>query len=82
MPGKVIPSAALSEQQVLDVCYYTEVNVSFEVYLDDAGWVVVDWLDECGTNEIEQTLRNLEQQYPNGRIQVVDKTTGRLVDFL
>lgn len=50
MPGKVIPTEALSEQQLLEVCYYTQLNVSFEVFFNDAGWVVVDWLEECGTN--------------------------------
>lgn len=82
MPGKVIPTEALSEQQLLEVCYYTQLNVSFEVFFNDAGWVVVDWLEECGTNEIEQMLRSLGQHYPNGRIHVTDKTTGRIIDFL
>lgn len=81
MSGKVISSAALNEQQILDVCYYTQLNVSFEVFLNGEGWIVVDWLAECGTNEIEQMLRNLERQYPNERIRVIDKTTGRLIDF-
>jgi len=81
MSGKVISSAALNEQQIHDVCYYTQLNVSFEVLLNGEGWIVVDWLAECGTNEIEQMLRNLERQYPNERIRVIDKTTGRLIDF-
>lgn len=81
MSGKVISSAALNEQQILDVCYYTQLNVSFEVLLNGEGWIVVDWLAECGTNEIEQMLRNLERQYLNERIRVIDKTTGRLIDF-
>lgn len=81
MSGKVISSAALNEQQILDVCYYTQLNVSFEVLLNGEEWIVVDWLAECGTNEIEQMLRNLERQYPNERIRVIDKTTGRLIDF-
>ena len=81
MSGKVISSAALNEQQILDVCYYTQLNVSFEVLLNGEGWIVVDWRAECGANEIEQMLRNLERQYPNERIRVIDKTTGRLIDF-
>ena len=82
MSGKVISSDALNEQQILDVCYYTQLNVSFEVFLNGEGWIVVDWLAECGANEIEQMLRNLERQYPNERIRVIDKTTGRLIDFI
>ncbi len=81
MGVKVVPGTALTDKQILDVCYYTQLNVTFEVLLDDAGWVVVDWLQECIPSQIEEKMASLAEQYPNERIRVIDKTTGRLVDF-
>ena len=81
MGAKVSSVTALTDKQILDVCYYTQRNVTFEVLLDDAGWVGVDWLQECVPSQIEKMMTSLAEQYPNERIRVIDKTTGRMVDF-
>jgi len=80
--SKIAPAAPLTDKQIANLCYYNQLNVTFEALLGDASWVTVDWLEKCDADSIALVLAKLTLQFPNDRIRVMDQTTGRMIDFI
>lgn len=82
MGAKIAATAVLSKTQEHKICYYQHLNASFEVFYEDIGWLTVDWVSNSTDQHITEMLISLANQYPHSRIRVMDKTTGRMLDFI
>lgn len=45
------------------------------------GWVTIDWLEDCGEAEIDQMLSRLKETNTHLCYRVINRTTGRMMDF-
>lgn len=62
------------------VCFYKQLNITIEALMAE-GWVTIDWLEDCGEAEIDQMLSRLKETNTHLCYRVINRTTGRMMDF-
>lgn len=58
-----------------------KLNVNIEMREGDA-WVAFDFLNDCNDESVLNYLQNLQAIHPNHKFRALNRTTGRLVNFL
>jgi hypothetical protein len=65
---------------VESVCFYKQLNITIKALMSE-GWVTVDWLEDCGEEEIDQMLSRLKETNTRLCYRAINSTTGRMMDF-
>lgn len=58
-----------------------KLNVNIEMR-EGETWIAFDSINECTDESVSSYLTSLKSIYPNDKFRALNRTTGRLVDFI
>ena len=63
------------------LCFYDDLNILYEAQTPD-GWITVDWSEKCQLADIPKKLEELKECAPATCFRAINRTTGRMMDFI
>jgi hypothetical protein len=63
------------------LCFYDDLNILYEALMID-GWATVDWSERCQLEDISRKLLELKESTPAMCFRAINRTTGRMMDFI
>ena len=71
----------LSPSEIENVCFYSVMDIRFEILSDTREWIFLDCARVKSTDEVAMALADFVKEYPGQSIRAIDMLTGRIVDM-
>ena len=71
----------LTPSEIEHVCFYSVMDIRYEILSDTREWIFLDWAKVKTTDEVAWALADLVKEYPGQSIRAIDMLTGRIVDM-
>ena len=71
----------LSPSEIENVCFYSVMDIRYEILSDTREWIFLDCARVKSTDEVAKALTDLVKEYPGQSIRAIDMLTGRIVDM-
>lgn len=71
----------LTPSEIETICFYSAMDIRYEILSDSREWVFLDCAKAQSTNDVSKAFSDLVQTYPGQSIRAIDMLTGRIVDM-
>lgn len=80
-PQKHNVGRVLTPSEIEHVCFYSAMDIRYEILSDSREWVFLDCAKGQSTDDVSKAFADLVQTYPSQSIRAIDMLTGRIVDM-